>query len=71
MRLSIFLWSYDGSVCIGSWCWHGAWCWKRVLPILRVAGYEAHAVSLAGVGEKAHLLNAQLTCVRILRMYWL
>lgn len=40
--------------------WHGAWCWKRVLPILRAAGHEVHAVSLTGVGERAHLLSAQI-----------
>ena len=32
--------------------WHGAWCWKRVLPILRAAGHDAHTVSLTGVGER-------------------
>lgn len=40
--------------------WHGAWCWKRVLPILRAAGHESYAVSLTGVGERAHLLNDQI-----------
>lgn len=37
--------------------WHGAWCWKRVLPLLRGAGVDAHAVTLTGVGERAHLLD--------------
>jgi pimeloyl-ACP methyl ester carboxylesterase len=37
--------------------WHGAWCWSRVLPLLRGAGFEAHAVTLTGVGERAHLLS--------------
>lgn len=37
--------------------WHGAWCWKRVLPLLRGAGVDAHAVTLTGVGERAHLLT--------------
>ena len=36
--------------------WHGAWCWRRVLPLLRSAGVESHAVTLTGVGERAHLL---------------
>jgi pimeloyl-ACP methyl ester carboxylesterase len=40
--------------------WHGAWCWKRVCPILRQAGHEVHAVSLTGVGEREHLLNAEI-----------
>ena len=37
--------------------WHGAWCWARVLPLLREAGHVAHAVTLTGVGERAHLLS--------------
>jgi len=35
--------------------WHGAWCWKRVLPLLWAAGHRAFAVTLSGVGERAHL----------------
>jgi pimeloyl-ACP methyl ester carboxylesterase len=37
--------------------WHGAWCWQRVLPGLFQAGHRAHAVTLTGVGERAHLLH--------------
>ncbi len=37
--------------------WHGAWCWQRVLPELIRAGHSAHAVTLTGVGERAHLLR--------------
>ncbi len=36
--------------------WHGAWCWSRVLPLLRSAGVDSHAVTLTGVGERAHLM---------------
>jgi pimeloyl-ACP methyl ester carboxylesterase len=36
--------------------WHGGWCWQRVLPLLRAAGHGAHAVTLTGCGERAHLL---------------
>jgi pimeloyl-ACP methyl ester carboxylesterase len=35
--------------------WHGAWCWSRLLPLLRGAGHVAHAVTLTGVGDRAHL----------------
>ncbi len=35
--------------------WGGAWVWRRVLAPLRDAGYEAHAVTLTGCGERAHL----------------
>ena len=41
--------------------WHGAWCWSRVLPLLRKAGHAAHAVTLTGVGERAHLLSREIT----------
>lgn len=40
--------------------WHGAWCWRRVLPRLRGAGIEAHAVTLTGVGERAHLMGPSI-----------
>jgi len=36
--------------------WHGAWCWQRVLPRLQAVGVAAHAVTLTGVGERAHLM---------------
>jgi pimeloyl-ACP methyl ester carboxylesterase len=41
--------------------WHGAWCWSRVLPLLRAAGHTAHAVTLTGTGERAHLLHRGIT----------
>ncbi len=41
--------------------WHGAWCWQRVLPFLRGKGHTAHAVTLTGVGERAHLLSREIT----------
>lgn len=40
--------------------WHGAWCWHRVLPLLRAAGHDAYAVTLTGVGDRAHLLSAAI-----------
>jgi pimeloyl-ACP methyl ester carboxylesterase len=40
--------------------WHGAWCWRRVLPLLTQAGHRAHAVTLTGVGERAHLLGPDI-----------
>ena len=38
--------------------WHGAWCWRDVLPALVRSGHRAHAVTLTGLGERAHLLHA-------------
>jgi pimeloyl-ACP methyl ester carboxylesterase len=37
--------------------WHGAWCWQRVLPELIRAGHRAHALTLTGLGDRAHLLQ--------------
>jgi len=36
---------------------HGGWCYQRVAPMLREAGHDAYAVTLTGVGERAHLLR--------------
>lgn len=40
--------------------WHGAWCWRRVLLGLWAAGHRAFAVSLTGVGERAHQFRPDL-----------
>ena len=37
--------------------WHGAWCWQRVVAGLWARGHRAYAVSLTGVGERAHQLE--------------
>ncbi|MFZ9552930.1 MAG: alpha/beta fold hydrolase [Limnohabitans sp.] len=41
--------------------WHGAWCWRDVTEALVRAGHRAHAVTLTGVGERAHLLSPEIT----------
>lgn len=41
--------------------WHGAWCWRHVTEGLIRAGHRAHAVTLTGVGERAHLMSANIT----------
>ncbi len=41
--------------------WHGAWCWQRVTATLQQAGHRVHAVTLTGVGERAHLLSPSIT----------
>jgi len=35
--------------------WGGAWIWRRVLAPLRQAGFEVHAATLTGDGDRAHL----------------
>jgi pimeloyl-ACP methyl ester carboxylesterase len=37
--------------------WHGGWCWRRVTQALQDAGHRVHAVTLTGLGERAHLLS--------------
>lgn len=39
---------------------HGGWCYQRVARILRSAGHEVYTPTLTGVGERAHLLRADI-----------
>jgi pimeloyl-ACP methyl ester carboxylesterase len=41
--------------------WYGAWCWSRVLEPLWAAGRRVFAMSLSGVGGRAHLLSKGIT----------
>lgn len=41
--------------------WHGAWCWHRVTTRLCGAGHRVHAVTLTGLGDRAHLLSSLIT----------
>jgi pimeloyl-ACP methyl ester carboxylesterase len=41
--------------------WHGGWCWQRVTALLQKAGHRVHAVTLTGLGERAHLLSPSIT----------
>ena len=41
--------------------WHGAWCWRRVIDQLQALGHRVHAVTLTGLGERAHLLSPTIT----------
>lgn len=40
--------------------WHGGWCWKKLTPHLRAAGHEVCTPSLAGLGERSHLLTPEI-----------
>ena len=40
--------------------WHGGWCWKRVLPLLRALGHEVFTPTLTGLGERQHLMSAEI-----------
>jgi pimeloyl-ACP methyl ester carboxylesterase len=41
--------------------WHGGWCWRKVVQALAGEGHRVHAVTLTGVGERAHLLTSAIT----------
>lgn len=41
--------------------WHGGWCWRRVVPALFAAGHRAFALTLTGLGERAHLMSPSIT----------
>lgn len=41
--------------------WHGAWCWRRVVDALHAQGHRAFAVTLTGLGDRAHLLSSLIT----------
>lgn len=41
--------------------WHGAWCWQRVTQRLCAGGHRVHAVTLTGLGDRAHLLSSLIT----------
>jgi pimeloyl-ACP methyl ester carboxylesterase len=37
--------------------WLGGWAWREVAARLRERGHEAHAVTLTGLGDRAHLAS--------------
>jgi len=41
--------------------WHGAWCWRHVVARLAGGGHRVHAVTLTGLGDRAHLLSPLIT----------
>lgn len=41
--------------------WHGGWCWRRVVAPLQAQGHRVHAVTLTGLGERAHLMSSLIT----------
>ena len=40
--------------------WHGGWCWKKLTPLLRARGHQVSTPTLTGLGERAHLLTAEV-----------
>lgn len=40
--------------------WHGGWCWRRIADRLEKQGHKVFAPTLTGLGERAHLISAQV-----------
>lgn len=40
---------------------HGGWCWARVARLLRAKGHNVWTPTLTALGERSHLLRADLT----------
>lgn len=40
--------------------WHGGWCWQRVARLLRDRGHDVFTPTLTGLGERSHLLSAEI-----------
>lgn len=41
--------------------WHGGWCWRYVSDLLRDTGARVFTPTLTGLGERSHLLSAEIT----------
>ena len=41
--------------------WHGGWCWVRVADRLRAAGHTVFTPTQTGLGERKHLMSADIT----------
>lgn len=41
--------------------WHGGWCWQLLTPILEGRGHQVIAPTLAGLGDRASELSADIT----------
>jgi pimeloyl-ACP methyl ester carboxylesterase len=39
---------------------HGGWCYQRVARLLRGAGHDVYTPTLTGLGERSHLLRADV-----------
>ncbi|MFC7538856.1 alpha/beta fold hydrolase [Siccirubricoccus deserti] len=41
--------------------WHGGWCWREVAAGLRALGHQVTTPTQTGLGERRHLLSAEIT----------
>lgn len=41
--------------------WHGGWCWEFLADILRTRGHRVTTPTQTGLGERRHLMSADIT----------
>ncbi|MEM8754562.1 MAG: alpha/beta fold hydrolase [Pseudomonadota bacterium] len=41
--------------------WHGGWCWRRTADVLRARGHVVTTPTQTGLGERSHLMSAEIT----------
>ena len=41
--------------------WFGGWCWQDLAEKLRAKEHSVYTPTLTGLGERAHLVSAQIT----------
>ena len=41
--------------------WSAGWAWKKMRPLMRAAGHELWTPTYTGLGERAHLANADVS----------
>jgi hypothetical protein len=41
--------------------WLDGWCWRDVAAPLRAAGHTVVGATLTGLGERAHLINPEIS----------
>ena len=46
---------------------HGGWCYQRVARLLQAEGHVVYTPTMTGLGERAHLLNADVDLTATLR----
>ena len=39
---------------------HGGWCYRKVAPLLRQAGHDVYTPTMTGLGERSHLVSADV-----------
>lgn len=50
----------QGTVVLVHGAWGGAWDWRETADSLEAMGYDAHRVTLTGLGERSHLLSPDI-----------